>query len=109
MSSDFSPPRSTANLTVPPISPASAAVVLVNVLGFFEPLRGLIKGAVASGFINGRNEDLIVFVDCPPDADPATYNWGTAALAALNDWCSPGPGFFAWKPYATDRDSLSLS
>jgi len=82
-------------------------VVLVNVLGFFDPLRGLIKGAVASGFIKGRNEELIVFVDCPPGADPATYNWGTAALAALDDWCSPGPGFFAWKPYTTD--SLSLS
>ncbi|KAH9961070.1 hypothetical protein BC827DRAFT_1132303 [Russula dissimulans] len=84
-------------------------VVLINVLGFFEPLRGLIKGAVASGFIKGRNEDLIAFVDCPPDADPATFDWGTAALDAMDAWCSPGPGFFAWNPSAPDGNNLSLS
>ncbi|KAI9462519.1 hypothetical protein F5148DRAFT_964309, partial [Russula earlei] len=71
-------------------------VVLVNVLGFFDPLRRLIKGAVDSGFIKGRNENLIVFVDCPPDEDPDTFDWGTAALSALDSWCAPGPGLFAW-------------
>ncbi|KAH9970366.1 hypothetical protein BGW80DRAFT_1176218 [Lactifluus volemus] len=73
------------------------AVVLVNVHGFFDPLRALIKNSIASGFIQARNEDLIVFVDAPAGADPRTFDWGRAALDAMSRWCSPGPGLFNWE------------
>ncbi|KAI9509189.1 hypothetical protein F5148DRAFT_978676 [Russula earlei] len=84
-------------------------VVLVNVLGFFDPLRRLIKGAVDTGFVKGRDESLMVFVDCPPDEDPDTFDWGTAALSALDGWCAPGPGLFAWTPSLVEGDSLAMS
>jgi hypothetical protein len=76
-----------------------SAVVLVNVLGFFDPLRALIKNSIASGFIKERNENLITFVDCPPATDPTSFDWGAAALSAMDGWCSPGPGFFAWNAW----------
>ncbi|KAI0283871.1 hypothetical protein BC826DRAFT_171269 [Russula brevipes] len=74
----------------------SKPVVVLNVLGFFDPLRALIKNAVASGFIKKQNEDLVVFVDCPPAADPTTFDWGAAAIKATDSWSPSGPGFFAW-------------
>jgi hypothetical protein len=66
------------------------------VLGFFDPLRVLIKNSIATGFIKERNEDLISFVDCPPGIDPTSFDWGEAALSAMDGWSVPGPGFFAW-------------
>lgn len=71
-------------------------VVIMNVLGFFDPLRTMIKGAVASGFIKPINERLVIFVDGPPGVDPTSFDWGTAALAALDAWSPPGPGIFSW-------------
>ncbi|KAL0070594.1 hypothetical protein AAF712_002434 [Marasmius tenuissimus] len=43
-------------------------VVLINVLGFYEPFRQLIEKSVESGFIQEYNESLVVFVDCPREA-----------------------------------------
>jgi hypothetical protein len=74
------------------------------VLGFFDPLRALIKNAIASGFIKEPNENLIIFVDSPPEADPRTFNWGAAALAALECWSPPGPGLFTWQSSACNGD-----
>ncbi|KAI9454294.1 hypothetical protein BJY52DRAFT_1122850 [Lactarius psammicola] len=71
-------------------------VVIMNVLGYYNPLRALIKGAVASGFIKPINERLVVFIDCPPGIDPTSFDWGTAAIAALDAWSPPGPGRFNW-------------
>jgi hypothetical protein len=84
-----------------------AAVVLVNVLGFFDPLRALIKNAIASGFIPARNERLILFVDAPPEVNPMSFNWGAAALAALDCWSCPGPGFFTWKASSPNGDNTA--
>ena len=72
------------------------AVVLVNILKYFDPLRAMIQNAVSLGFIKPKNERLIIFVDCPPDADPATFDWGAATLSAMDGWSAPGPGLFAW-------------
>jgi len=66
------------------------------VLGFFYPLRALIKNSIATGFIKEQNENLISFVDCPPNVDPESFDWGAAALSAMDSWCPPGPGLFAW-------------
>lgn len=73
--------------------------MLVNVLGFFDPLRALIKNSIASGFIKERNENLITFVDCPRGTDPTSFDWGAAALLAMDGWSSPGPGLFAWNTW----------
>ncbi|KAI0303284.1 hypothetical protein B0F90DRAFT_1626650 [Multifurca ochricompacta] len=81
-------------------------VIIINVQGFFDPLRALIKNAVASGFIKQSNERLIIFIDGPPGADHATFDWGTSALAALDDWSSPGPGLFTWT--SGDRDGIAM-
>ena len=72
-------------------------------LGFYDPLRALIKGAVASGFINPKNERIVHFIDGPPGVDPASFDWGTAALAALDTWSPPGPGIFTW-----DKDTCNI-
>lgn len=83
------------------------AVVLLNVLGFFDPLRALVKNAMAFGFISPQNANLMTFVDCPPDVDPATFDWGAAALSALNGWRSPGPGYFVWTLSSVDANSIA--
>ena len=75
-------------------------------LGYFDPLRDMIRNAVSLGFIKAQNEELVVFVDCPPDDDPATFDWGAAALSALSDWCPPGPGLFAWKLSNPDGNGI---
>jgi hypothetical protein len=72
-------------------------VVILNVLGFYDPLRALIKGAVASGFITPTHQHIVTFIDGPPGIDPTSFDWGTAALAALDAWSGPpGPGMFKW-------------
>jgi hypothetical protein len=63
-----------------------AAVVVLNVLSYFSPLRDLIRRAIAEGFIN---ENFIVFVDGPSDDSSAAHEnfpWGKAALEALENW-----------------------
>ncbi|KAH9024157.1 hypothetical protein EDB85DRAFT_2075209 [Lactarius pseudohatsudake] len=60
-------------------------VVIMNVLGFYDPLRAQIKGA-----------RLVIFIDGPPGTDPTGFDWGTAALTALDAWSPPGPGIFSW-------------
>lgn len=62
-------------------------MVVLNVLGFYNPLRDLIQSGVRSGFIQSQNEGLVVFVDGPPDLSAhETFDWGTPALEALNNW-----------------------
>jgi hypothetical protein len=79
-----------------------SAVVLVNVLGFYDPLRTLIHSAIRDGFIEPANTRLVLFVDGPPNLHPNTtaipkedpewikaheeFDWGTAALKALDEW-----------------------
>lgn len=62
-------------------------MVLLNVLSFWEPLRGLIKGSIEAGFIKPSSKRLVIFVDGPADqSEHASYNWGKAALEALDSW-----------------------
>lgn len=63
------------------------AVALLNVLSFWEPLRALLKGSIEAGFIKPENEQLIIFVDGPADTkDHENFDWGKAALEALDNW-----------------------
>ncbi|KAJ7491230.1 hypothetical protein FB451DRAFT_1222471 [Mycena latifolia] len=73
-------------------------VVLLNVLSFFEPLRQLIDNGIEYGFIKPVSKDLIVFVDGPSSrAEHETFNWGKAALKALESWqWDAEDGLFDW-------------
>jgi len=65
----------------------STAVVLLNVLSFYETLRALVKTAVSAGFIQPYNENLIIFVDGPADPkEQENFDWGNAALDAMKKW-----------------------
>ncbi|KAF7304936.1 hypothetical protein MKEN_01207900 [Mycena kentingensis (nom. inval.)] len=62
-------------------------VVLLNVLGFWEPLRHLINSSIDFGFIRPISKNLVVFVDGPAShTEHESYDWGKAALEALNAW-----------------------
>lgn len=60
-------------------------VVVLNVNGFYEPLRQQVKLAVKEGFIAPINEALIQFIDLREDDDP-TKDWGKRAVEALEAW-----------------------
>ncbi|GJJ11957.1 hypothetical protein Clacol_006195 [Clathrus columnatus] len=72
-------------------------VVIVNVLEFFNPLRDLINAAVDNGFIYPTNAGLIVFVDGPTElSEHITFDWGTHAIQALQNWKKPNNYFTAF-------------
>lgn len=65
--------------------------------GFWEPLRALIKGSIASGFIRKDSESLVIFVDGPQDhATHAEYDWGTEVLKHVESWKGGPKGFYKW-------------
>jgi len=88
---------------------SKTAVVLLNVLGYWEPLRELIRNGLREGFIQPQNENLIIFVDGPSDIHShADYNWGEAALKALDDWHRyPRSPLFNWKMRMDGRTAAS--
>jgi len=64
-----------------------AAVILANVLGFFEPIRALIQNAIKDGFIHEVGINLVKFIDGPSDHSlHETFDWGGALLGALDSW-----------------------
>lgn len=65
----------------------SIAVVMLNVLGFYEPLRQLIQNSIAEGFISSANDGLVIFVDGPASHEEhETFDWGNAAVKAIESW-----------------------
>ena len=67
----------------------------------------MIQNGVREGFIQPRNESLITFVDGPPEHnDHERYDWGEAALRALDDWHkSPRTPLFDWN---TRKDGCTV-
>lgn len=64
-----------------------AAVVLANVLGFFNPVRSLIQSAIDDGFIQPAAINLVKFVDGPSDHSlHESFDWGKALLDELDSW-----------------------
>jgi len=62
-------------------------MVLLNVLNFYDPLRSLIRSGIKEGFIQPHNENLVIFVDGPPDMrEHDAFDWGKAAIDALDSW-----------------------
>lgn len=73
-------------------------VVLINVLGYWDPLRALVKQGIASGFIHPQNEGLITWIDGPADrAAHADYDWGAEVVRVLDAWRPNG-----WTGYGFD-------
>lgn len=65
-------------------------MVVLNVLGFYDPLRDLIQSAIRTGFIVPQNNGLVVFIDGPSDLSAhEAFDWGTPALEALENWKKP--------------------
>jgi len=81
------------------------AVILLNVLSFFDPLRELIQNGLREGYIQPQNENLIIFVDGPTERHAhETYDWGKAALHALHEWqpaCEQS--LYDWKKTSSDE------
>ncbi|KAG8953989.1 hypothetical protein FRC04_000973 [Tulasnella sp. 424] len=72
-------------------------VVLLNVNGFYEPLRALIEGAIKETFIQEKNRHLVTFVQPPDGVSAAEFDWGKAAIEALDAWKMPSDaGPFVW-------------
>ncbi|KAF8191456.1 hypothetical protein K438DRAFT_1830545 [Mycena galopus ATCC 62051] len=73
-------------------------VVLLNVCSFWEPLRQLIDTSIANGFIKPQSRGIVVFVDGPSaHSEHETFNWGEAALKAIDDWKrDPARGIYDW-------------
>lgn len=65
------------------------AVVLANILGYFDPVRALIQGGIRDGFIQPAGLELIRFVDGPSDHSlHETFDWGKALLEEIDSWKS---------------------
>ena len=65
----------------------SAAVVLANVLGFYEPIRALIQGAIKAGYVQPAGVNLVRFVDGPSDHSlHESFDWGKALIEEVDSW-----------------------
>ncbi|KAJ7261255.1 hypothetical protein B0H12DRAFT_1048083 [Mycena haematopus] len=86
------------------------SVVLLNVCSFWEPLRQLIDNAIAYGFIQPISKDLVVFVDGPGShSDHEAFNWGEAALEALDGWKRPPQhGLYRWTSDGEEKKTDAL-
>jgi hypothetical protein len=73
-----------------------SAIVILNVLSYYTPLRQLIRNGIQEGLIPSQNKHLLVFVDCPSSdpEDHEDYDWGQAAINALQAWQPPAKKHF---------------
>lgn len=71
---------------------------MINVHGFFNPLRELVHNGIEAGFITATNASLVRFVDGPTDlAEQESFDWGKAALNVLDNWTfPPRTHFYDW-------------
>ncbi|GAA6054273.1 hypothetical protein NBRC10513_006429 [Rhodotorula toruloides] len=66
-------------------------VVLLNINGFYSALREFINNSIAAGYISETHRNFLLFVDGPASKD-AAFDWGEAALRAIDDWEAKGAG-----------------
>ena len=61
-------------------------------------MKQLVRNGIDSGFILPQNERLLGFVDGPAEPDAhADFDWGKAALDALDKWESVGMShYYNW-------------
>ncbi|KAF8654109.1 hypothetical protein AX16_003642 [Volvariella volvacea WC 439] len=91
----------------------SKPVILLNVLSYYEPLRQLVQAGVDEGFIKRENQGLVIFVNGPENHDEhETFNWGEAALEAIENWKPDAHAMFDWAVQRNGvmaKDGLSAS
>ena len=47
----------------------------------------MIRNGVEEGYINPRNEKLVIFIDGPADhSEHDSFDWGSAALDVIDKW-----------------------
>jgi len=80
-------------------------VVILNVKGYYEPLKALITGGISEVFIQQHNAGLATFIDGPSaDVNESEFDWGRAALSALEAWEEPGEApMFEWAEGKADK------
>jgi predicted Rossmann-fold nucleotide-binding protein len=61
-------------------------VLLLNVEGFYTPLREQIARATKDGFITANNSRLVRFLDGPGEDEQEAWDWGKEALGAMERW-----------------------
>ncbi|GAA5856069.1 hypothetical protein JCM8547_002965 [Rhodosporidiobolus lusitaniae] len=59
-------------------------VVLLNVNGFYSPLRDFIENAIQSGFIAEKNRNFLVFVDSPSSSSSPSQPFSGASLSSTS-------------------------
>ncbi|KAG8985830.1 hypothetical protein FRB90_004424 [Tulasnella sp. 427] len=72
------------------------AIVILNVNGFYEPLRTLIERAIRETFIPENGRRLATFVDPPANVASIDFDWGKAAMDAIESWSGPEGSSFTW-------------
>ena len=60
-------------------------IVIVNVRGFYDPLRALLDGAIAEKFMDERHRQMWTFVNSPEDV--------LAAIRAAPEWTADARAF----------------
>ncbi|KAK4055167.1 hypothetical protein OIV83_000447 [Microbotryomycetes sp. JL201] len=68
----------------------SKPVILLNVNGFYDALRTFVDNAITAGFIPECNRAFLIFVDKRKGDEQ--FDWGVAALEAIEDWQAKGMG-----------------
>jgi len=87
-----------------------AAIILINVSNFYEPLRALTEKAIEDGFIPEHGKSIISFVD---EADAQREGgWGKATIAAVegaNEAMSKSQskGYYDWEQTKKDDSALT--
>ncbi|KAJ1309856.1 hypothetical protein OPQ81_006621 [Rhizoctonia solani] len=78
-------------------------VVVINVRGYYEPLKILIENGVREGFIKPANASLVTILDPPMDGD-----WGQAIVQTLRTWKpDDGAGYkWNWGQTLASKDSI---
>lgn len=66
-------------------------MIVLNALGYYEPLKQLIQNGVKAGFIKPSNASLVSVVDPPADGD-----WGQAVIKALEAWKPDAEAGYKW-------------
>ncbi|TFK46024.1 hypothetical protein OE88DRAFT_1688329 [Heliocybe sulcata] len=86
-------------------------VICLNVLSYYDSLRTLVKNGVREGFIQEKNESLILFVDGPASPEEhATFDWGKAALEVLDNWKRDDEATYDWSRTVDDKgDTLEIA
>ncbi|KAH9890609.1 hypothetical protein C8Q73DRAFT_704980 [Cubamyces lactineus] len=92
----------------------SKPVIVLNIRNFYNPLRELIRNGIREGYILEKNERLVHFVEGPTDlAEHETFDWGKAAMEALDRWEGVAAShFYNWhlrKDGETEEDTLGAA